>query len=121
VLLVEDSAPVREAVRRVLTRQGHDVHVSAGPAEALVMAEAALEGFDLLLTDVVMPVMSGPELADRIRRWGRVQRVLYMTGYTDEETAQHLAGSADPVLLKPFQPSRLLQTVAEVMGQPARA
>jgi PAS domain S-box-containing protein len=115
VLLVEDAAPVREAVRRILTREGHDVSVASGPAEALVMAEAAPEGFDVLLTDVVMPVMSGPELAARIRRWGRARRVMYMTGYTDEDTSKHLAGSDDPVLLKPFAPTRLLEALRELM------
>ena len=113
ILLVEDEAAVRAVTRQLLERNGYTVvEAPDGPA-ALGLELATL---DLLLTDVVMPSMSGRELADKLvaRRPGL--RVLYMSGYTDDAVVRH--GMLEPGLAyleKPFRPDTLLRKVREAL------
>jgi two-component system cell cycle sensor histidine kinase/response regulator CckA len=112
ILLVEDQPGLRAVARAALARHGYTVLEAGDAAEALRAAAAHPEGLDLLLTDVVMPGMSGRELAQEIvRRWP-ASRVLYMSGYGDDLLAPHGVLDAGVALLqKPFTPRQLLQKV----------
>ncbi|MCC6623828.1 MAG: response regulator [Deltaproteobacteria bacterium] len=118
IVLVEDDAQVRVAARGILVRAGYAVVDFASPRELL--GATALPGVvDLMLTDIVMPQMSGVELIAHVRaRWPAV-RVLCMSGYTDEAAARHgLLDSGLAFLQKPLTPERLLTRVREVLEAP---
>jgi PAS domain S-box-containing protein len=117
ILLVEDEPVLREIAQRVLVRAGFDVTAAADPGEAIIAAETGPEPFDLLLTDVVMPGMRGPELARRLRNSRPDLRVLLASGYAEEivDSDRH----EDPLLAKPFSPETLLAAVDAVMGPEA--
>jgi CheY-like chemotaxis protein len=119
VLLVEDDELVRRSAQRILQGGGYRVIVTASPEEALAIAQAGKEPFDLLFTDVVMPGLSGSELWAAVRQVRDV-RVLFMSGYTDDSIVRHgiLEGEM-PFLTKPFTKQSLLDKVREVLGQPA--
>jgi PAS domain S-box-containing protein len=118
ILLVEDEPVLRDIAQRVLVRAGFDVTAAAGPGEAIIAAETGPEPFDLLLTDVVMPGMRGPELARRLRNSHPELRVLLASGYAQEivDSDRH----EDPLLPKPFSPETLLAAVDAVMGPAER-
>ncbi len=118
ILLVEDEPVLREIAQRVLVRAGFDVTAAADPGEAIIAAETGPEPFDLLLTDVVMPGMRGPELARRLRNSRPELRVLLASGYAEEivDSDRH----EDPLLPKPFSPETLLAAVDAVLGPAAR-
>lgn len=103
VLVVEDDGPLRLLLKRMLTRLGYRVTVAANGGEALLlMEERGLEP-DLLMTDVVMPGMSGALLAERLQRFRPGLRVLYMSGYTGDTVVHHTGLEAGtPFLQKPF-------------------
>ncbi len=108
VLVVEDRDVVRELTREVLEAAGFDVVAVAGGREALE-ATGAGEPFALLLTDVVMPEMSGPELAVKLRVKHPRLPVLYMSGYTDDVLSTHeLSQDATAFLRKPFANAELV-------------
>ena len=108
VLVVEDRDVVRELARDVLESAGFDVVAVAGGREALAEVEFG-EPFDLLLTDVVMPEMSGPELAVKLRAKCPELPVLYMSGYTDDVLSAHeLSREATAFLRKPFGNAELI-------------
>jgi PAS domain S-box-containing protein len=108
VLVVEDRDVVRELARDVLEASGFHVVAVPGGREALEEA-AAGEPFDLLLTDVVMPEMSGPELAVKLRVKQPRLPVLYMSGYTDDVLSAHeLSQEATAFLRKPFGNAELI-------------
>ncbi len=112
ILLVEDEPAVRELARRLLTDAGYDVTVAADGAEALEYYEACGDNIQLIVTDLVMPGMSGRELVQRLRAEGAAARVLYMSGYTAGllgPRAELQEGEA--LLEKPFTQAMLLQTV----------
>ncbi len=120
ILLVEDEPAVRGVARQILTRQGYTVlEASDGPA-ALKMVAAGGPKVDLVLTDVVMPGMSGRALADHLAgRWPGI-KVLYMSGYTDDAIVRH--GMLEPglaYLQKPFRPEALARKVREVLNRHA--
>jgi PAS domain S-box-containing protein len=118
ILLVEDEPAVRAVARQILARQGYTVlEASDGPA-ALAMVGGAGR-VDLILTDVVMPGMSGRTLADQLAtRWPGV-RVLYMSGYTDDAIVRHgMLESGLAYLQKPFRPDALVRKVRELLDRP---
>jgi PAS domain S-box-containing protein len=120
VLIVEDEAAVRELARRVLQRKGYKVLVANGPKDALDLATEAEGRIDLLLSDVVMPHMSGLEMAARITtRWPSI-RVMYMTGYMNQAAAPHAVGQhvSSALLRKPFSPDELAQAVRSALDFP---
>ena len=123
VLLAEDEQLVRSLARKVLEQAGYTVLVAAGGPEALQVAALYDGPIHLLLTDVVMPEMSGRELMHRLTLVRPSLRVLYMTGYSDEAVARH--GLLDPgtgFMQKPFTPEALARKVREVLdGDQARA
>jgi PAS domain S-box-containing protein len=116
ILLVEDDTIVRQLAVRILRRPGYQVLEARSPVEALVMAERHVGRIDLLLTDVVMPQLSGGELARRVRIARPDIQVLYMSGYSDDEIVARGVRSGDAhLLLKPFTPSELLSRVVSVL------
>jgi PAS domain S-box-containing protein len=124
VLLVEDEEQVRAIVANILRRQGYRVVVAQHPLEALRMSAELPDAVHLLLTDVVMPQMSGPELAKRLALARPSMRVLCMSGYTDDSIVRHgVIDSAMAFLQKPFTPASLTKKVREVLdgGEAGRA
>lgn len=116
VLLVEDEKAVRVLVRRVLDRMGYTVWEAEDGASALDLIRDREAIPDLLLTDVIMPGMSGRELADQIHKARPDLKVLFMSGYTDEAISQHgvlVPGVA--FLEKPFTPEILLRRIRKVL------
>ncbi len=107
VLLVEDEKMVRELTKRILVGAGFHVTEAADAEEAL--RHAAEVGFDVLLTDVVLPAMSGPDLVARLRERGHHFRVVYMSGYPADfvESRVHL-GQSELLVHKPFTASTLV-------------
>jgi signal transduction histidine kinase len=114
VLLVEDDDMVRAAARAILTRSGLAVIEASNPAEAITIGKRPSSRFDLLLTDVVMPGMSGPELAQRLVKVRPRLSVLFMTGYADPEV---LENERWPVIKKPFSENSLMQSVLAALSQ----
>jgi signal transduction histidine kinase/CheY-like chemotaxis protein len=117
VLLVEDEDDVRELAREILEAHGYRVLAVSEPLRALHIAESHQEPIHLLLTDVVMPNMSGRALADRmIRRWPHL-KVLYISGYTDEAIVHHgVLESGANLIPKPFTAEALARGVREALN-----
>jgi two-component system cell cycle sensor histidine kinase/response regulator CckA len=116
VLLVEDDEMVRGLMSRTLTNRGYTVLVASNGAEALPQAESHRGALHLLVTDVVMPGMSGREVAQRVVALRPEVKVLYLSGYTDDAIVRH--GMLEPgiaFLQKPFTPDALARKVREVL------
>jgi two-component system, cell cycle sensor histidine kinase and response regulator CckA len=114
VLLVDDDSLVRSLVARALRAGGFTVLVAESGSEALAIANA-MPHIDLLLTDVVMPKMSGKELAALLRARTPSLRVLYISGYTEAAVVQHGLEEGISFLAKPFTPTSLLGKVHEML------
>ncbi|MBI3326006.1 MAG: response regulator [Nitrospinae bacterium] len=116
VLLVEDEAGIRELVREMLQRTGYTVLEAANGLEALELCERHRGPVHLLLTDVRMPGISGPEVAQRLAPLHPDMKVLYMSGYTGDALAdQDMVGLGTALLEKPFLPDALVRKVREVL------
>jgi two-component system cell cycle sensor histidine kinase/response regulator CckA len=116
VLLVEDEDALRELNRLILLRYGYRVlHARSGP-EALALAQAHPWTIHLLLTDVVMPSMSGRELADLLQKTHPDLKVLYTSGYTADAIVRHGVSAASAAFIqKPMSPPALARKVREVL------
>jgi DNA-binding NtrC family response regulator len=118
ILLVEDQPQVRELAHMVLAGKGYAVMVAATPQEAERACERQDREIDLLLTDVIMPGVSGRELAKRLTLRQPNMRVLYMSGYTFNVIAQGgMLEDGVTFLQKPFTPSTLAEKVREVLDR----
>jgi PAS domain S-box-containing protein len=116
VLLVEDELEVRGLARDILQQQGYTVLESADGDEALRVAREHVGPIHLLVTDVVMPLMGGRELADRLRAGRRETKVLYVSGYTDDAILhQGVSETGTAFLPKPFTASALTHKVRQVL------
>jgi two-component system cell cycle sensor histidine kinase/response regulator CckA len=116
ILLAEDEEQVRSIVLNVLLRQGYHVIPAQSGGEALLLSERHSGTIDLLLTDVVMPSMSGPELAKRLAATRPDMKVLCMSGYTDDSIVRHgVLESGVAFIQKPITPTTLLTKVREVL------
>jgi two-component system cell cycle sensor histidine kinase/response regulator CckA len=119
ILLAEDEEVVRDLVREILEGAGYTVLAAADGREALRLSKAHAGDVDLMVTDVVMPAMSGRELAERLWLSRPEMKVLYISGYTD--IAVFDPGLLDPgsaFLQKPFSAPELAQKVREVLDAP---
>jgi len=122
ILLVEDAAAVRAVTRQVLERQGYTVLEAAHGAAALQTAAGHPGPIHLLLTDVVMPVLSGRQLADQLARLRPDAKVLYASGYTDDAVVRHgVLEAGISYLQKPFTADSLARKVREVLDRPTRS
>jgi CheY-like chemotaxis protein len=113
VLLVEDEQGVRELAHEILKTLGYTVLEAPRPEEALKIVAQHPGPIHLLLTDVIMPGMSGPALAGRLLSGRPGLKVLYMSGYTDLRHGLLAAGTA--LVQKPFTPNALARKVREVL------
>jgi len=118
ILVVEDEEVVRNLVRAALELRGHEVTVAGDGVEALRLCEATV--YDLLVTDVVMPHLNGPELAERVARIRPEQRILFMSGYTRGTIDERgLLRPGRAFLQKPFTVGELVQAVGRLLVAPA--
>jgi two-component system cell cycle sensor histidine kinase/response regulator CckA len=116
ILLVEDEDQVRAAARGILARQGYNVIEARNPGEAVIACDTFAEPIHLLLTDVVMPRLSGPELAKRLAGTRPDMKVLFMSGYTDDSVLRHGVIDAKVAYLqKPLTTESLTAKVREVL------
>jgi len=116
ILLVEDEESVRSLVRDFLTSSGHKVVEAQDGAEAIRIVEAQKEAIQLLVTDVVMPKMSGRELANALKERLPNLKILFISGYTDDAVVRHgvLEGGV-AFLQKPFTLRALATRIREVL------
>jgi CheY-like chemotaxis protein len=118
VLVAEDDAQLRKVIVTVLRRAGFSVLEAAGPIEALAIEEEYAGRIDLLLTDVVMPQMSGRQLAERLLARRPSLPVVYMSGYTDDRIGQHgVLDEGVNFLAKPVSPDGVVAMVERVLGE----
>jgi two-component system cell cycle sensor histidine kinase/response regulator CckA len=116
ILLVEDEPGVRQLVQRVLCGRGYDVLEARDVRHALEISSSFPSEIHLLLSDIVMPVMSGPDLAQRIVAGRPDIRVLYMSGFANQLNTAHGAMSAGVTILhKPFSPDTLVRAVRDCL------
>jgi len=117
ILVCEDEGPVRKIIDTVLRNAGYHVLSAPLPEKAIAIALGHPDSIDLLVTDVTMPGMSGPELAARLRRDAEDLPVLLVTGYAPEDVAPSgVVGRQTDLLQKPFTPSALIERVRSLLG-----
>jgi CheY-like chemotaxis protein len=116
ILLVEDEGAVRSLVRKVLERRGYKVLEATNGAEAIQLAESYQGRIDLILTDVVMPDIGGPALIELLAPRLAAARVLFMSGYTDQEIIRRGVDEFHAGFIgKPFAPNELTAKIREVL------
>jgi PAS domain S-box-containing protein len=121
VLLVEDEDVVRALASRALTSHGYVVLEARNGREALALVEQSPDRVDLVLTDVVMPEMGGPQLVEQLHEALPDARIMYMSGYTEGDKLQPgIRSSPYPFLQKPFSPDNLCLRVREALDTAPR-
>ena len=120
VLVVEDEPALRELEKLLLEEAGYNVFGAATPADALALA--AENVIDMLVVDVVMPGMSGPQLVEELAARGSAVPALFVSGYgVDEIASRGLAVAKTALISKPFHPDLFLRRVREVLDGVAEA
>ena len=114
ILLVEDEPAVKGLFSQALNREGYTVHEARNGVEALEVIKG-IEHIDVLVTDVVMPYMKGPELARQLRAKQADLKVIFVSGYV----APGDLGPHEALLQNPFVRQQLIDKVKEVLGEPA--
>ena len=115
ILVLEDETALRELVRQVLVRRGYTVLDTGDPAEAIAICERRGDTIDLLITDVIMPGMSGPQVVERVSRLHPEIRILYTSGYTARALIEHGVDQRFSFFAKPFSPEALARKVRDVL------
>jgi hypothetical protein len=119
VLLIEDEQPLRSVSQRVLEREGYTVLAAEDGFEGLAIAETFSGTIDLLITDVVLPGLDGREVAARLKQRRPALKVLYMTGYTDDEVLRRgLINDKVSLLDKPFNGAQLADAAYRAIQRP---
>ena len=122
VLIVEDEEAIRRLMHDSLALYGYTVLEAVDGSEAIGICERRDQRIDLLITDVIMPLMNGPDLAKRIALIRPELRMLFVSGYTDRAVVhQGLVGRTTAFLQKPFMPEALARKVRDVLDQPLRS
>jgi len=118
ILVVEDEPGVARITERVLTNAGYKVHVADSGIAALSILEKKQTPFDLLLTDVIMPGMNGPDLANEMVLQYPDIKVMYISGYTNESlTSRGVLEEGVELIQKPFASSDLIRQVRTVLDE----
>jgi DNA-binding response OmpR family regulator len=115
ILVVDDERVVLDTVRDGLSAHGYQVLTAEGGEEALRIAQAHQGAIALALLDVVMPGMSGPEVAQRLHATRPDLKILFMSGFSTEVVVVHGLDSGDPILVKPFSLETLGRKVHEIL------
>ena len=115
ILLAEDEKPVRRLLQTILTKAGHDVIVAADGQEALELSRAYSGSIDLVVSDIVMPRMTGRVLAQIIREERPATRILLMSGHTSG--VLHEFATSRNFIRKPFIPKNLLDKITELLDR----
>jgi two-component system cell cycle sensor histidine kinase/response regulator CckA len=119
ILLVEDQDEIRSLLSLILKREGYVVLAARNGREALLLAQNHPAPIDLMITDIVMPQMSGHELACEMNARRPAMKVLYMSGYADRSREQSkFSGSAYAYLEKPFSPDAMMREVRAILDTP---
>jgi len=122
VLIVEDEKTVLDIAAITLRSLGCTVLTASGPLEALRIFEHFSDDIDLILTDVIMPDMTGPEMAKLMRGMRPDLRIVFMSGYADSNTKiNDFPGERIPLIMKPFNPAELARIVTNGIGRTATA
>jgi DNA-binding NtrC family response regulator len=117
VLVVEDENTIRSLIGDLLKYSGYLVLYAQGAEEALVLAREQKGPIHLLVTDIIMPTMHGPQLADELQKLVPGLKVLYMSGYSDREIVRRTQfGKTIPFIQKPFTPQEFYNKVREVLN-----
>lgn len=120
VLVVEDEEIVRELVCAVLTDQGYEVLCASDGRDGLQIAREHSRPIDLLVSDVIMPRMNGPDVARELRSAQPGVRVLFVSGYSDADIVEDGVLSPEVQLLqKPFTPDALSRRVRAILDEPS--
>jgi CheY-like chemotaxis protein len=118
ILLVEDDDAVRGLLHHVLEREGYTILMAGDGPAGLAVAQTHSGPIDLLLTDIVMPRMTGRQLADEVRTCRPELPVLFMSGFADSGTVQlWQERGREGLLLKPFRPAELVVRIKGMLGE----
>jgi two-component system, cell cycle sensor histidine kinase and response regulator CckA len=117
ILVAEDDDGLRQLIVRVLSRNGYEVLAAASGERALEMARSYDKTIDLLVSDVVMAELSGPELAEALQEVNPALRVLMTSGTADASVADQLRPGTNAFLAKPYRPSALIDQVHELLSR----
>jgi len=116
ILAVDDEKVIREFTKATLAPLGYQIITAESGRDALRICEETEEKIDLLLTDVVMPGLTGPELAGAIQEKRPGIKILFMTGYTDSPPSFDQDNPDTDILLKPLTPESLAEKVEEMLN-----
>jgi PAS domain S-box-containing protein len=117
ILVVEDEEMVRLLVAELLESFGYEVHSTSGPREALELTDEELRSFDVLMTDIVMPGMTGPELAEQVAAIHPTLRVLFTSGYPEDVAIREEIGEARAHFIdKPYRSAELAEIVQRMLA-----
>jgi CheY-like chemotaxis protein len=118
ILLVDDQDDARTLARRILEKSGYRVLEAHNGAEGLRVCRQHQGRIDLMITDVVMPELSGLQLAERVAESRSDMRILFTSGYAQSATGQHVLSPSTPFLQKPFTVESLTRRVREMLDTP---
>jgi len=118
ILLVDDEDDARALARRILERNGYRVLEAHNGAEGLRVCQQHEDRIDLMITDVIMPELTGVQLAERVAETRTDTRILFTSGYGKSATGQHVLGHNTPFLQKPYTVESLTRKVREVLDMP---
>jgi two-component system, cell cycle sensor histidine kinase and response regulator CckA len=119
ILLVDDEEMFREFLTECLEAAGYQVKAAASAEAALRLCAGQPGSFDLVITDMVMPGLSGTELVGHLHRSQPDLKILFMSGYGEvNPAAQASAADSDAILAKPFTPAELKAAVKDALGEP---
>ncbi|MDQ6718456.1 MAG: response regulator [Gemmatimonadota bacterium] len=121
VLIVDDEEAIRAIVSRVVTNNGHVVLDAHHGADALRVAAAHDGPIDLVISDMYMPGMRGPEIVEELRRQRPGIRALYMSGYGEEDVVRSGVLPGESFLRKPFNGIQIMVAIASAMGDRSSA
>lgn len=116
ILVAEDHELVRESLSRMLSDLGYSVLSARSGEQALAICRDETQRLDVLLVDVVMPDMSGPEVATKAREIAPHLRYIFMSGYPGAVLEEHGVGAAEKYLVKPFRGAEIQAAIEEVLA-----